>query len=228
MPVKKNKMRRGYKRPQNNYSQLATAALGAPQLDETPEGLLRREYAWRAATVVSEIVVPFSLAGGYAVIGAGAGAILAQTGGQDAAPAAAIGALLAGAVSYAVITKRQLQSLWAIEEYGEETETEAPVMTPAPATEPRFIPINPYAGQQAQRDTEKQRKREKLINFVWRCANLGTGLSSHANSLSREEWAGFRDLLIQQGYAKWTSSKSRNQGWELTAPPEEIIDGISL
>jgi len=97
-----------------------------------PDGLLRREYAWRKADIVSEVAVPFCLAGGYAAIGAGVGALLADAAGIDLLLISAIGALLTGAVAYTVITKRQLQSLWTMEEYGEEETEERPVKLPPP------------------------------------------------------------------------------------------------
>ncbi len=230
MPNRKIKTRRGYTRPQNSYPQMAAGALGAPHLDETPAGLLRREYAWREAKITSEVIVPVSLSAGYAIIGASAGALLARAGGHDPATAATIGALLTGATAYAVITKRQLQSLWAVEEYGEETETETPIVTPAPAPPPRpdpYILINPYRGQQAQQQNTQDQERSKMIQFIRRCEMSGTSWTTHQPFLdNRAEWDLMRNKLIAAGYAAWNNPHSKQQGWTLTAPAAEAIAGI--
>lgn len=143
--MSKRIVRRGYHRTADSYEQsMAMPHDYAPygdffkghnapaSLPPVPDGLLRREYAWRKADIMSEVAVPFCLAGGYALIGASAGALLASAGGNDALTASTIGAVLAGAVAYVLITKRQLQSLWAVEEYGEEETEERPLLPPPP------------------------------------------------------------------------------------------------
>ncbi len=112
------KIRRGYKREHDRYMHAVAGRAGyMPEpASETPDGLLERRYAWRAASFTSEVLVPVTLAGGFAVTGAGAGYMLAEWRG------AMIGAGVAWGVSFAALVSHQLRSLWIEESFGEEEE----------------------------------------------------------------------------------------------------------
>ena len=121
-------IRRGYKREHHDYMHAVAGAAGyMPEpVNVTPDGLLERRYAWRAASFTSEVLVPFSLAGGFALTGAAAGYMLAQWRG------ALVGAGIGWGVTFAALVQHQLRSLWIEETFGEEEET-APAL-PAPRT----------------------------------------------------------------------------------------------
>ena len=128
--------RRGIRKEYMTYGHLMadtlSAGYGTAPADMLPEGLLRREYAWRKADIMSEFGVPLCISCGYAMIGAGTGAVLANIMYVAPGPVVALVALVTGSVAYIVTTKRQLQSLWTVEEYGEEEATEVRGLLPAP------------------------------------------------------------------------------------------------
>ena len=126
------RVRRGYVRDWRDFQQ-AMMMLGgdrAAELD-TPPGLLTREWGHRAANVESEVLVPLTLSvvGGFA-----AGVLAACTCCLAQFDSEAAGVLTLGSgsavfvMAFYNIARRQLDSLWTREEYGED------LPAPPPAT----------------------------------------------------------------------------------------------
>ena len=126
--------RRGYRREYDEFHQAVAGMYGHAPSDggaaAIPDGLLRREFAWRPANAVSEVFVPMSLAMGYAVIGAGVGALIGDAYAGNLWRFSGIGALVLGAGAFATITRQQLRSLWTMEEYGDEETETSPIASP--------------------------------------------------------------------------------------------------
>ena len=101
--------------------------------DALPEGLLRREYAWRKAELISEVVVPLCHSAGYGIIGAGAGVFIARLGGLPLGETVLLCAGVSFAFAFVVSTKNMLKSMWTVEEFGSE-EVEEVKAEAAPST----------------------------------------------------------------------------------------------
>jgi len=140
--AKKTIRRRGYVSEVTQFNsyvaQVNAASQGwsgqPPGADTLPDGLLRREYAWRKGDMTSEVVIPFCHSVGYAIIGAGMGVFVARLGGL---PLGETVLLLGGttfAFAFVVTTKNMLKSMWTVEEFGseevEEVKAEAAPSTP--------------------------------------------------------------------------------------------------
>jgi len=230
MSGRKRKIRRGYVRERQQFASAVTQIDATAALPEmTPDGLLRREYAWRKADFISEVLVPASIAGAYGVMGASWGAIAAVALRVSDVPAAAIfGGIVCGSAAFVVVTRRQLDSLWTIEEYGEEEISVAGPPPAPPPREPHVLAINSYQGQQNQARDQRNRRRSELIQFVRRCYISGTSWDVHKKFLAnRAAWAELRDLMIKLGYARWLNERAHNQGWEMTAPLAETLAAVS-
>ena len=226
----KRKIRRGYHRAAQSFDHALSPAVagGAPNLDIIPDGLLRREYAWRKADIMSEVVVPFCLAGGYALIGAGVGALLGDAGGVDPLTLSLGCALGAGAIAFSVITKRQLQSVWMQEEFGEDIEE--PVLPPAPREQERVIIVNGFRDRQQYEGATRAAENSELARFVQRCETIGTAWPAHSGILSnRGKWQELRETLMRAGYAEWRAGADKpQQGWKLTQSAAEIIAALEV
>ena len=171
-----------------------------PGADTLPDGLLRREYAWRKAELVSEVVVPVCHAAGYGVIGAGAGVFIARLGGLPLGETV----LLCGGVSFAfafiVTTKNMLRSMWTVEEFGsEEIEEEAKALT-APAREVKITLENESGTHTKFVDLHVARNPDKLISES-QLARLATHCVLNKRNFSRPELCQRKSILSQSEYA---------------------------
>ncbi len=229
--MNKRIVRRGYKRNANNFDQAMTLpynfnkeppmnSMGLP--DIVPDGLLRREYAWRKADIMSEVAVPVCLAGGYAIIGASAGALLANMAGTDPMTASTVGALVTGAVAYAIITKRQLQSLWAIEEYGEEESEERPAL-PRPTQHVQIEVTEMRNGRAASmRFLDLPISDKQLARMAMHLVGNGKNFSRDAMShiLSKSEYPEVKRKMLSAGLLREIDRKGTA---ELTAAGKALL-----
>ena len=88
-----------------------------------------------------------------------------------------------------------------------------------PEPEPRFITIR---GKQAPAiEDKRERLKKELEDFVRGC-EVDTSMRRWEPSLGREKYLMFRTVLMEAGHAAWVNG-DRRQGWELTAPVEEIV-----
>lgn len=106
---------------------------GQPAAPATlPEGLLRREYAWRKGDFMSEVIIPLCHALGYGVIGAGAGWFLAHLGALPRLESMLGGGGITFTCAYIITTRNMLRSMWTIEEFGSEEIEEIATRPPTP------------------------------------------------------------------------------------------------
>jgi len=131
-------VRRGYVRNFSDFNALAdVVGTAAAMQAEPPAGLLMREYSHRAASIESEFAVPLFISTVNAAIAAVAAVAVGYLARSDYTAAAAV--LIAAATfgtSFYQTTKRQLDSIWTREEYGEEViePASAPALPAPPST----------------------------------------------------------------------------------------------
>ena len=215
--AKKTIRRRGYVsevQQFNSYVAQVNAASqgwsGQPAQESLPDGLLRREYAWRKAELVSEVVVPLCHATGYAIIGAGGGVFIARLGSLPLGETV----LLCGGVSFAfafvVTTKNMLRSMWTVEEFGsEEVEEETKALT-APVREvkvilesvdgkhTRFADLH-IAHNPDKLISEQQLERLAIHCVLNKCNFSRPELCQKTRILSQSEYASLRDDMVKAG-----------------------------
>jgi len=133
------RIRRGYVRDWREFRS-AAALFGerAAEMD-TPPGLLTREWGHRAANLESEVFVPLSLASIGGLATSMVAACICWLGAVDA-EVAGVATLGSGSAVFVVtlynIARRQLDSLWTREEYGEDLPAPPPQLP-----EPRRVRV---------------------------------------------------------------------------------------
>lgn len=65
-------------------------------------------------------------------------------------------------------------------------------------------------------------RRQLFEDFVRGCA-VDTSLGTWERRIGRDNWSHWRDTLMVAGWAEWNNPDARQQGWRLTAPPDEIL-----
>ena len=86
-------------------------------------------------------------------------------------------------------------------------------------SEPRFITVR--ANGQAPATDKREQVRQQMLDFVRGC-EVDTSMRRWVPILGRQRYMLFRTALFDAGHANWINHDKR-QGWELTAPAEQII-----
>lgn len=171
--------------------------------------------------VTSEIVIPLMAC---ALFGLGIALSLAVVSwgilDMDRKPAfefaGAVGLL---AMSLALTWRFYKAIIWVAEDIsGKDLDQDGYVGEP----EPRIITVR---GNGATVTTAHERLRQDLEGFVRGC-EVDTSMRRWTPSLGREQYLMFRTVLMEAGHAAWTND-DRRQGWELTAPADDIIAGFN-
>jgi len=86
--------------------------------------------------------------------------------------------------------------------------------------EPRIITVRGGDRAQAAEDRRDQ-VRQQMLDFVRGC-EIDTSMRRWEPRLGRQRYLMFRTALFDAGHADWVNG-DRRQGWELTAPANDII-----
>lgn len=87
---------------------------------------------------------------------------------------------------------------------------------------PHPVLVNPRLGQEVARQQTEAEYRAEFEGFIRGCERSTSLRTWERRGLSRPTYEQFRDTLIGSGYAIWNST-SKEQGWRLLAPAEQII-----
>ncbi|MBC8249737.1 MAG: hypothetical protein H8E90_08675 [Anaerolineales bacterium] len=89
--------------------------------------------------------------------------------------------------------------------------------------EPRIITVRGGNGGSAV--SKYKQTRQALETFVRGC-EVDTSMRRWEPSIGRQKYLTFRTVLMEAGHAAWINN-DRHQGWELTAPADDIIAGFN-
>lgn len=213
--------RKGYE-PESQHFRTYTAQMNTvPQswsgqpttTDDLPEGLLRREYAWRKGDFMSEVVIPFCHALGYGAIGSGAGLFIARLGGLPQFETILLCGGVTFASAYMVSTKNMLRSMWTIEEFGTEEIEESKASPHIPPQEIKIELTEPRPGGgtrlrflalHTNYDPERLITTDQLTQLATRCIlnkeNFSRNtLTRKPRILSQSEYPTLRDEMLRAG-----------------------------
>ncbi len=118
---------------------------------------------------------------------------------------------------------------WSLETNGPEAAGEKPPPAGPPAERIVLVGARPAHQVGARSDdlpTPRPGLADDFRTFVRRCAAVGTAWALWQRHLSRERYLRFRDVLLRLGWARWRDPAKPSLGWELTAPPDEILAAI--
>ena len=81
--------------------------------------------------------------------------------------------------------------------------------------------------RQAKKEDKGNRHLEDFHDWVRSIPIKGTAWEAHEPTMKRRKYEGFRDSLLQGGWAEWKDPEVHTLGWGLVEDPETIIENLN-
>jgi hypothetical protein len=81
--------------------------------------------------------------------------------------------------------------------------------------------------RQAKKEDKGNRHLEDFHDWVRSIPVKGTSWEAHEPTMKRRKYEGFRNALLQGGWAQWKDPEVHTLGWELVEDPEVIVENLN-